>query len=132
MSSTATRSADRLFIGGDWVAPSDGRGIDVHNPATEEPIGRAALAGPQDVDRAVRAPAAALGGWAARTPSERAALLRRPGQLLEERAAEFSALITLEAGSPQRVAAAQTAACKLFLDWHAAQAATFPWEQRRD
>src|SRR3954451_2982221 len=132
MSSTATRSADRLFIGGDWVAPSDGREIDVHNPATEEPIGRAALAGPHDVDRAVRAAAAASRAWAARIPSERAALLRRAGDLLEQRADEFAALITLEVGSPQRVAAAQTAACKLFLDWHAAQAATFPWEQRRE
>jgi aldehyde dehydrogenase (NAD+) len=132
MSSTATRSADRLFIGGAWVAPSDGAQIDVLNPATEEPIARAALGGPRDIDRAVRAAAAALEAWAAWPVAERAALLRRAGDLLEQRAAEFASLLTLEAGSSQRVATAQTAACKLSLDWHAAQAATFPWEQRRE
>jgi aldehyde dehydrogenase (NAD+) len=131
MSTTTTGSAERLFIGGEWVAPSDGRLVDVINPATEEPVARAALGGPIDVDRAVRAAHGAFAPWAARSAAERAEVLRRAGELIAARAAEFAALLTLEAGSPQRIATAQAAACRLFLDWHADQAATFPWEEER-
>jgi betaine-aldehyde dehydrogenase len=132
MTTSATRAAEQLFIGGAWAPPTDGRIVDVVNPATEEPIGRAALAGPQDIDRAARAARGALGAWSAWPVHERAALLRRAGALLERRADELAALVTLEAGSPRRVATAQTAACRLFLDWHAAQADTFPWEEHRE
>jgi len=34
-------------------------------------------------------------------------------------------------GSPQDVATIQPLACQMFLDWHAAQASTFPWEEER-
>ena len=48
-----------LYIDGSWSAPSDGRLVDVINPTTEEAIGQAAMAGPADIDRAVRAARAA-------------------------------------------------------------------------
>src|SRR4051794_19874838 len=131
MSTTAIRAADHLFIGGEWVAPLDGSIVDVVNPATEEPIAQAALGGPMDIDRAVRAAHGAFADWAGRSVAGRAAVLRRAGELIEARAAEFARLLTLEVGSPQRIAAAQTAACRLFLDWHADQAETFPWEDER-
>jgi aldehyde dehydrogenase (NAD+) len=129
----APRSTERLSIGGEWLAPSDGRLIDVINPATEEVIGRAALGGPADIDRAVRAARTALddGPWASWSVQERAALLRRAGELIEGRAGELARLLTLEVGSPQSVASVQPLAAKLFLDWHAAQADTFPWEEER-
>src|SRR4051794_35711796 len=127
----STLTAAPLFIDGEPVLPADGRLVDVLNPATEETIGRAALAGPADIDRSARAARAALGAWSAWPVHERAALLRRAGRLIEQRAPEFARLITLEVGSPQRVATAQAAACRLFLDWHAAQADTFPWEEER-
>jgi aldehyde dehydrogenase (NAD+) len=127
----STLTAAPLFIDGEPVLPADGRLVDVLNPATEETIGRAGLAGPADIDRAARAARAALGAWSAWPVHERAALLRRAGRLIEQRAPELARLITLEAGSPRRVATAQAAACRLFLDWHAAQADTFPWEEER-
>jgi aldehyde dehydrogenase (NAD+) len=124
---------ERLYIAGEWVSPSDGRLVEVINPTTEEALGQAALAGPSDIDRAVRAARAALddGPWASSTVRERAAVLTRAGQLIEARADEFARLLTLEVGSPQNIASVQPLACKLFLDWHAAQAATFPWEDER-
>jgi acyl-CoA reductase-like NAD-dependent aldehyde dehydrogenase len=45
----------RLYIGGEWIAPSAGDGIDVIWPHTEEVIARAPAADPADVDRAVAA-----------------------------------------------------------------------------
>ena len=125
---------DRLHIGGEWLEPSDGRVVDVINPLTEESIGRAALAGPSDIDRAVRAARSAFdaGPWAASTVQERAAIMTRAGELIVARAAEFTRVITLDVGSPLQVATIQPPVCKLFLDWHAAQAPTFPWEDERE
>ena len=69
---------DFLYVGGEWVAPASGATTDVIYPFTEEPIGRAALAGSADVDRAVRAARAAFDDGPGRArPTERAAVLRR-------------------------------------------------------
>jgi acyl-CoA reductase-like NAD-dependent aldehyde dehydrogenase len=69
------------------------------NPADrDELIGRFAAATPADADAALRA---AHGAWPAwkRTPAdERARLLRRVGQLLEERVYTIAASLTLEVG----------------------------------
>ena len=124
----------RPYIGGEWAEPAGGRLVDVVNPTTEEPIGRAQLAGPSDIDRAVRAARAAFDGgpWAASTASERAAIMIRAGELISERAALLARTITLEVGSPLAIAGWQPLAAKLYLDWYAAQASTFPWEEERD
>jgi len=133
MSAISERSA-RPYIGGEWVEPSDGRLAEVINPATEEPAGHVLLAAPADVDRAVRAARAAFdaGPWAASAPAERAAILSRAGELISERADLLAQTITAEVGSPRAIADWQPVAARLYLDWHAAQAATFPWEQERD
>ncbi len=52
----------RLYIDGEWRDALSGRWIDVINPATEEPIGRVAHAGREDLDMAL---AAAARGFAA-------------------------------------------------------------------
>src|SRR5437016_4814407 len=124
----------RLYIGGEWVEASGARTIDVINPTSEEPIGRAALAGPSDIDRAVRAARAAFddGPWATSTPAERAAIMTRAGELIGERAELLAQTITLEVGSPQAIASWQPLAAKLYLDFYAAHASTFAWEEERD
>jgi aldehyde dehydrogenase (NAD+) len=131
MSAISVRSA-RPYIGGEWAAGD--RLVQVINPTTEEPIGHAHLAGPADVDRAVRAARAAFetGAWAASTPAERAAVLTRAGELISERAEALARTITLEVGSPRPIADWQPVAARLYLDWHAAQAGTYPWEEERD
>ena len=123
-----------LFVGGEWVKPSDGRLVEVINPTTEDPIGRAALAGPADIDRAVRAARAAFdrGPWPASAPSERATIMNRAAALISERAELFARTITLEVGSPVAIAAWQPLAAKLYLEWYAAHATTYPWEEERD
>jgi aldehyde dehydrogenase (NAD+) len=125
---------DRLYIDGEWREPSDGRLVEVINPLTEESIGRAALGGPADIDRAVQAARAAFdtGAWAASSVHDRAAIMVRAGELIAARAEELTRLITLEVGSPLAIATMQPAICKLFLDWYAAQASSFPWEEERE
>ena len=66
-----------LFIGGEVVEPASGEIRDLHEPATGEPLARAAMAGEADIDRAVEAARAALDGpWGKTPPNERARLLQ--------------------------------------------------------
>ena len=54
----------QFYIDGQWVSPLTNATLDVENPATERIVGQVALAGDEDVDRAVRAARAAAEGWA--------------------------------------------------------------------
>src|SRR4051794_29849779 len=119
-------------IDGAWATPTGGRVVDVINPATEEAIGQAHLPSAGGNDPAVRAARAAPGPGAAAPPGERAAVLARAGELIGERSQEIARTITLEVGSPRAIAEWQPLAARLILEWHAAQAATFPWEQDRE
>ena len=63
-----------LFIGGETVEADETR--DLQEPATGVALGRAAMASPTDVDRAVEAARAALEGpWAKTPPNERSRLI---------------------------------------------------------
>ena len=112
---------DLLYVGGEWIQPESGLTTEVIYPFTEEPIGRAALAGSADVDRAVRAARAAFddGPWPRATAAERAAVLRRAGEAIAARRDEFAQLTTLEVGSPIEGVGLQVDVAKIFLDWHA-------------
>ncbi len=72
----ATGKEHGLFIGGEVVEPASGEVRDLVEPATGEPLARAAMAGEEDVDRAVAAARAALDGpWGRTPPNERSRLL---------------------------------------------------------
>jgi len=58
-----------LFINGEATEPASGEVRELLEPATGEPLGRAALAGDEDVDRAVESARAALDGPWGRTPA---------------------------------------------------------------
>jgi aldehyde dehydrogenase (NAD+) len=98
------RECVQLYIDGRWVVPVSEATLDVENPATEQVVGRVALAGEDDVDRAVRAARAAAPGWAATTPSDRLALLERVQEEYGRRADELAAAITEEMGAPAALA----------------------------
>ena len=73
---TATASDHGLHIGGESVEPASGEVRDLREPATGELLARAAMAGEEDVDRAVAAAREALGGVWGKTPgTERSRLL---------------------------------------------------------
>jgi betaine-aldehyde dehydrogenase len=87
------------FIDGAWVEPSGGTDT-VFNPATGEELAQAPVSSPEDVDRAVKAAAAAFEGWSNTTPGERALALIRLADALEERGEELAALEIANAGKP--------------------------------
>jgi aldehyde dehydrogenase (NAD+)/betaine-aldehyde dehydrogenase len=72
----ATEREYPLFIDGEPVEPASGELRELREPATGEPLGRAAMAGEADIDRAVDAARAALDGAWGKTPAtERSRLL---------------------------------------------------------
>lgn len=96
------RHVDTHFIGGGWTRSRGTGRIEVTDPATGAVWGSVPAGTSQDVDTAVRAAHHALHSspWKDTTPSERAALLLRIAQEIENRAAELSLTNTLENGSP--------------------------------
>ena len=71
------------YIEGKRAEGASGRWGDVYNPATGEKSGRVAFAGAAEVDRAVRAAAAAFPAWAATPPLTRARILFKFRELLD-------------------------------------------------
>src|SRR4029450_1167654 len=90
------RHPDKLFIGGEWVAPTSGRQLEIVNPNSEEVVARVAEAGPEDMDRAVAAARHAFdhGPWPTTPPKERAEVLTRAARLIEQRSAGLVAAAT--------------------------------------
>jgi benzaldehyde dehydrogenase (NAD) len=81
-----------------WTRPDGGEAA-VIAPATGDEIGRIGVANPADVARAARGAAGAQRAWAATPFTERAAVLRRAGQLWEQYASEVGDWLVREAGS---------------------------------
>ena len=81
-----------LFIGGELVEPASGEVRDLAEPATGDPLARAAMAG-EDVDRAVEAARAALAGpWGKTPPNERSRLLHALADAIKENRKELAEL----------------------------------------
>ncbi|MEV1285843.1 aldehyde dehydrogenase family protein [Micromonospora sp. NPDC049679] len=92
-----------LFINGEFVDPTDGGALKSINPASEEVLAEVAEAGPQDVDRAVRAARKAYEKvWGPMPGRDRAKYLYRIARLIQERGRELAVLESLDNGKPIR------------------------------
>ncbi|HEX7744785.1 MAG TPA: aldehyde dehydrogenase family protein [Micromonosporaceae bacterium] len=92
-----------LFIGGEFVEPTDGSMFKSVNPASEEVLAEVAEAGPADVDRAVRAARTAYEKvWGPMPGRDRAKYLFRIARLVQERSRELAVLESLDNGKPIR------------------------------
>jgi acyl-CoA reductase-like NAD-dependent aldehyde dehydrogenase len=82
-----------LFIDGEIVEPASGEFRDLAEPATGEPLAKAAMAGEADVDRAVEAARAALDGpWGRTPPNERSRLLHALADAVQANRKELAEL----------------------------------------
>jgi len=88
-----------LFVNGELTEPESGESRELIEPATGEPLARAAVAGEQDVDRAVAAARAALEGpWGKTPPNERSRLLHALADAIVANRAELAELETRNVG----------------------------------
>ncbi|WP_119066520.1 CoA-acylating methylmalonate-semialdehyde dehydrogenase [Rubrobacter indicoceani] len=89
------------LIGGEWVG-GNGREEPVYDPATGEVIAKTPLSTKNDVAAAVERAKAAFPGWAATPVTERARVMFRFKNLLEENFEELRDLVTLENGKDKK------------------------------
>jgi acyl-CoA reductase-like NAD-dependent aldehyde dehydrogenase len=91
----------QLFINNEWRDAAGSSTLEVVNPATEEVVAEVASADRADIDAAVAAARAALGGpWGAMSARDRGRLVWKIGERLMARADEIARLETLHNGKP--------------------------------
>jgi succinate-semialdehyde dehydrogenase / glutarate-semialdehyde dehydrogenase len=111
-----------LFIGGEWRDSSDGKTLEVEDPATGKTLTSVADATVEDGAAALDAAVAAQAEWAATPPRERGELLRSAFELINERADEFAMLMTLEMGKPLAQSKGEVAYGGEFFRWFSEEA----------
>lgn len=101
---TALITADRPFIGGEFVAGAGGDVV-VHSPATTEAIATVQATDAEQVDRAIAAARRAFdeGPWPTMDPAERIAVIRRLGAAFDARREALVETVIAEAGCPRTV-----------------------------
>lgn len=125
------KARDGLYIDGAWRPAAGTDTVAVVNPADEQVIGHVPAASADDVDAAVRAARAALPGWAATPPAERAARLAALRDVLTARKDEIAETVTAELGSPPPLSQAVHAAVPIAVAASYAElAASYPFEER--
>src|SRR5436190_21238402 len=98
------------FVGGKWVE-AEGGTMEVLNPATGETIAEVPRATAADVDRAVEAAKSALPEWLETTPGERAELLLKLADAIDEHADELAELESRNVGKPLSYAKDEIPVC---------------------
>jgi aldehyde dehydrogenase (NAD+)/betaine-aldehyde dehydrogenase len=91
-------SATQSFIGGESVPSADA--YDNVDPATGRSLGAVGRGGADEVDRAVAAARAASKSWRATAPAERARVLARIGDLIEDNQERLARIESEDSGKP--------------------------------
>jgi acyl-CoA reductase-like NAD-dependent aldehyde dehydrogenase len=109
VATTTELAPERMRIGGELVDATSGETLEILNPATADVLTTTPAGGAEDVDRAVRAARMAFdeGSWPRMERSERARLLHRFADRIEERMHDLFRLETLNNGRPVRETRAQ-------------------------
>ncbi|WP_168453747.1 NAD-dependent succinate-semialdehyde dehydrogenase [Sphingopyxis microcysteis] len=120
MTDSATYDADlQLFINGAWRSGEGRDARPVYNPATADIIADLPIATAADLDEALAAAARGWPVWRAKTPDERAALMRKAAGLIRERADHIATLLTLEQGKPIAEARGEVLSASSLLEYFA-------------
>jgi aldehyde dehydrogenase (NAD+) len=94
---------DRLYIGGQWVAPQGKETIEVHNAGNGAVMGRIPAGNERDADAAVSSARKALQGWSETPAEKRAEYLEKISAGLKARAEELARTIAQEVGMPLKL-----------------------------
>src|SRR5436305_3733897 len=111
-----------LYIAGEWIDASEGRTLEVEDPATGEALCEVADATPDDARRALDAAVDKQAEWSKVTPIERGEILRRAFEKLMDGADELALLMTLEMGKPLAESKSEIAYAAEFFRWFSGEA----------
>ena len=92
----------KMLLDNQWIDAEDKRSIETSDPATGEVLASFPRAGSVDVNAAVASSRAAFssGVWSKMLPAERAKILWKVGELIDQNIQELSELETLDQGKP--------------------------------
>jgi aldehyde dehydrogenase len=90
------------FIGGDWLAPVEGRYSANVTPATGEPFTEVPRSAPEDVELALDAAHAAKDAWGEASTTERSRVLNKVADVIEENLELLAVAESWENGKPVR------------------------------
>src|ERR1700754_4097406 len=90
------------FIGGEWVAPAAGRYFENASPVTGQPFCEIPRSDEGDIEKALDAAHAAAPGWAKTTAAERAVILNKIADRIEENLESIAVAESWDNGKPVR------------------------------
>ncbi|WP_227816173.1 aldehyde dehydrogenase [Nitrogeniibacter aestuarii] len=90
------------FIGGEFVPPVEGQYFDVITPISGRPYTQAARSGAADIDKALDAAHAAADAWGKTAPAERAGILLKIADRIEQNLEKLAYAETCDNGKPIR------------------------------
>ena len=98
----------KMFIGGRWVESRSGETFATHDPGEGKVLATVAAGDAADVDAAVAAAQHAFekSGWATMPANDRAVILHRLADLIDQRAEIIAQIESLDVGKPRAQAAA--------------------------
>ncbi|TVR80895.1 MAG: aldehyde dehydrogenase family protein, partial [Rhodospirillales bacterium] len=99
---TKMRARYDNFIGGEWVAPAEGRYFDNLSPITGQPLCEVARSTAADIDKALDAAHAAKDAWGRQSAAQRADVLNRIADRIEQNLPILAMVETLDNGKPIR------------------------------
>ncbi len=111
-----------IYVGGVFRDSSDGKTLDVFDPATGRVLATIADASPEDGMAAMTAAHEAQAAWGKTAPRVRAELLRAAFEKLTAMADDFGILMSLEMGKPFAEAKGELAYGSEFLRWFSEEA----------
>jgi acyl-CoA reductase-like NAD-dependent aldehyde dehydrogenase len=98
----AIRARYDNFIGGQWVPPRDGRYFDNLSPVTGQKVCEIARSQAADIELALDAAHKAKDAWGRTSPAERAVILNRIADRIEEKLPLLALVETIDNGKPIR------------------------------
>ena len=89
----------KLLIDGKWLEGTK-ESVSVTNPATNEELVKVSQGGIEETKQAINAAAKAFTDWLKRSPRERADLMNKIADLMEQESDRLAKIMSLEAGQP--------------------------------
>lgn len=107
------------LINGEWRTAKSGETIDVFNPFNNEKIADVPSLSTDEVKQAIEYAYQAKDDWAKKTASERAEILHKWADLIDENKDDLARLMTLEQGKPIKEATGEITYANSFIRWFA-------------
>ena len=113
---------EKCYVNGEFVSAKSGQTFEVHDPSTGKLMGTCPEFSKDDTEAAITAATEAFTSFRKTLPRERATMLRKWYNLMQDNAADLATLITWENGKPLNDAKGEVAYAANFFNWFSEEA----------